>query len=318
MDISILEKKTRLIPPVENYYGGVAHGDLTIPNHVLVFARHTSRLLGTLRRSFDHHHRFVLIVNLETPGSVGIDRQIVRLSEGQAVLIFPHQFHHYLNLDKDRLNWLFLTFELPPAAFPLPLKNRRCDLTPRACGFLAGLVDCTLEKGFQQHGVNNALALWAALFLEELLRIAQSRPRRDILDKRETQAEILIEKVHQYLLGHIDENFTLTQLARSLRMSESHLRSLFRRHFGVSMGQYVRESRLANAAGLIHNSDLNFSQIAEQCGFDSVYSFSRAFKRANGISPREYRRYLRGAPAERATRSPLPAKPLPGSPAPMD
>ncbi len=318
MNLAELQRKTPAIPPVENYYGGVAHSNLSIPDYILVFARRTPQLLGTLQKNFDHHHRFVLIVNLETGGAVGIDRQVVRFGEGQSVLIFPHQFHHYLNLERDRLNWLFITFELKTPDSLMALKNQRCDLSPRALELLGNLLDCTLEPGFRQQGVNNVLALWLALFLNELLRAERvPQPGRG-RGGGGTQAEIFVERVHQFLVGHMKENFTLGELARHLRMSESYLRSLFRRHFGVSIGHYVRESRLAKAAGLIHNSDLNFSQIAEECGFDSVYSFSRAFKRTNGISPSEYRRFVRSSSADRATSKVADEKPLPGSPAPPE
>ncbi len=314
MNLAILQKKTPRIPQVEDYYGGVAHTELSLPNYILIFARRTPEILGTLRKAFDHHHRFVLIVNLQTPGSVGIDRQIVRLGEGQSVLIFPHQFHHYLNLEKDDLNWLFVTFEMDNPASLAPLKNVRLDLTPDALRLVESLVDCSLRRGFKQHGVNNPLALRFALLLEELTKLSRVRPPPVKTTPHETQAEVFVDRVHQYLLSHIGEPFTLGELARSLQMSESYLRSLFRRHFGVSVGHYIRESRIAKACGLIHNSDLNFSQIAEECGFDSLYTFSRAFKRANGISPREYRQFVRGSPAERlAVRS---ENPLPGSPAP--
>jgi AraC-like DNA-binding protein len=315
-DLASLCAKTPEIPRVEDYYGGVAHAELSIPNYILLFARRTPQLLGTLRKAFDHHHRFVLIFNLRTTGAVGIDRQIVRLEQGQSVLVFPHQFHHYLNLEGDILNWLFVTFEMEDPAGLEPLKNIRLDLSAKALGLLRNLVDVTLAKDFRQKGVNNQLALWLALILEELLSSAKATtaPRRKTVS--ETQAEVLVERVHRYLLGHINENFTLGQLARSLRMSESYLRSLFRRHFGVSIGHYVRESRLAKASGLIHNSDLNFSQIAEECGFDSVYSFSRAFKRANGLSPREYRRFVRSSFADRVKQARDQEKLLPAMPAP--
>jgi AraC-like DNA-binding protein len=314
VNLGALQRKTSSIPRVEDYYGGVAHTELTVPDYILLFARQTPELLGTLRQSFDHHHRFVLIINLQTPGSVGVDRQVVRLVEGQAVLVFPHQFHHYLNLEKDRLNWLFVTFEVADPSTLAALKNLRIDLSARALELLEYLVDCTLQPGFKQTGIDNQLALWLALVLDELLAISRSAPRAPKAGVRETQAEIFVERVHQYLLSHMAENFTLGELARSLKMSESYLRSLFRRHFGVSVGHYVRESRIAKACGLIHNSDLNFSQIADQCGFDSLYSFSRAFKRAYGISPRDYRHFVRNSPQGRLAKRP--GVLLPGAAAP--
>ena len=54
----------------------------------------------------------------------------------------------------------------------------------------------------------------------------------------------------------------------------------------------MRESRLSEAAQLLQSSDLNVSDIGERCGFESLYAFSRAFRKAYGIPPRTYRQLV--------------------------
>jgi AraC family transcriptional regulator of arabinose operon len=67
----------------------------------------------------------------------------------------------------------------------------------------------------------------------------------------------------------------------------------------------MRESRLSEAAKLLQNSELNVSEIGEKCGFESLYAFSRAFRKAYGIPPRAYRHLVQeGAPL------PQPQRPL--------
>jgi transcriptional regulator GlxA family with amidase domain len=60
----------------------------------------------------------------------------------------------------------------------------------------------------------------------------------------------------------------------------------------VSLGRYMRESRLSEAAQLLQSSGLNVSDIGERCGFESLYAFSRAFRKAYGIPPRTYRQLV--------------------------
>jgi AraC-like DNA-binding protein len=58
----------------------------------------------------------------------------------------------------------------------------------------------------------------------------------------------------------------------------------------VSLGRHVRALRLERASGLLRMSPARVTEIAEQCGYPSVYSFSRAFRTAYGCSPRAYRK----------------------------
>jgi len=98
---------------------------------------------------------------------------------------------------------------------------------------------------------------------------------------------------------------TIGDLAEELGYSVSHLRAVFRDRLGVSLGRYMRESRLSEAAKLLQNSEFNVGEIGERCGFESLYAFSRAFRKAYGLPPRSYRQLVQqGAPL------PTPSDPL--------
>ncbi len=290
---SDLRHKSRLIPTIRDYFGGIAHSELIVPNHILLFSRLHRRDLPVVTRPIDHHHRFVLIVNLETPGRLGIDRHIIHLPEKHAVFVFPHQFHGYLDVDRDETNWLFITFELERAESLQPLRNVRIPLSGELLRRIDQVVGCYLAGGGGDHGVNNRLALLTGVLIEELLQTVAQAVAPEGSAANETRAQKMIERVHRVLFRRPGERVSVGDIARELNISESHLRTLFRRNIGLSLGRYIRESRLMRASGLIHNSDLNFSEIATQCGFDSIYTFSRAFKRAHGVSPSEYRKFLR-------------------------
>jgi len=61
----------------------------------------------------------------------------------------------------------------------------------------------------------------------------------------------------------------------------------------VSLGAYMRESRLSVAASMLVSTDQSsVERIAKACGFVSIFAFSRAFKKAMGHSPRAYHRFV--------------------------
>lgn len=82
---------------------------------------------------------------------------------------------------------------------------------------------------------------------------------------------------------------TVQEIAQSLGISESHLRARFRASCGVSVSQHLRRLRLEKASGLLRLTTHRITEISDQCGFTSIYSFSRTFREAFGVSPRCYR-----------------------------
>ncbi|MCC6580685.1 MAG: AraC family transcriptional regulator [Phycisphaeraceae bacterium] len=86
-----------------------------------------------------------------------------------------------------------------------------------------------------------------------------------------------------------DRDISIEQACEIAGLSASQFRSLFGRHFGCSPRQYLRRARIDKARQLMEESSITFTRIAEQCGFATVHSFSRAFRAVTGQSPRQYR-----------------------------
>jgi len=93
-------------------------------------------------------------------------------------------------------------------------------------------------------------------------------------------------------------------LAASANVSPSHFAAQFRRRFGVSVGTYQLQVRMARARELFDLGTANVGDVARAVGYDDPLYFSRQFSRMHGVSPRAYRRGDRGAPV---TPNPAPA-----------
>ena len=99
-----------------------------------------------------------------------------------------------------------------------------------------------------------------------------------------------MEKLTELLKNHYyDPDFKVSALAKEAGMSEKHFRRLFFDVYNKTPYAYLQEFRINNAEILLTNTVKSVSDIAEQCGFSDVYSFSHCFKKHTGLSPTEYR-----------------------------
>ncbi len=99
--------------------------------------------------------------------------------------------------------------------------------------------------------------------------------------------------VHRALL-YVTENFreplTLEQVSRELGVSRYYLSRTFSRKVGSGFNSYVNSLRVGLAQHLLENPSRSVSEIALECGFESLRTFNRAFQEQAGTTPREYRK----------------------------
>jgi len=82
----------------------------------------------------------------------------------------------------------------------------------------------------------------------------------------------------------------LNELARAASVSPGHLCRLFKKEVGVGPMHAARLIRVDRAATLLARTNLRIKAIAGQLGFENPFHFTRCFREAWGLSPREYRR----------------------------
>jgi AraC family transcriptional regulator of adaptative response / DNA-3-methyladenine glycosylase II len=86
-------------------------------------------------------------------------------------------------------------------------------------------------------------------------------------------------------------------IARSLGLSERHLRRLFKAHYHVSPGRYLRTARLLMAKSLLTDSSSPVTEIAMAAGFGSLRRFNDLFAKSCGLPPSALRSRARPAAA---------------------
>lgn len=88
------------------------------------------------------------------------------------------------------------------------------------------------------------------------------------------------------------EDWTLTDLAKSLDIHPVHLSRHFSKYFGMTLGDYIRSVRIERALTLLPNEEFSLTDISFECGFADQSHFIRCFKSYYHITPLHYRKYL--------------------------
>ncbi|MBQ3592103.1 MAG: helix-turn-helix transcriptional regulator, partial [Clostridia bacterium] len=100
--------------------------------------------------------------------------------------------------------------------------------------------------------------------------------------------------VRRYIDLHFKEALTLEQLAEEGHMNKYYLSHAFKREYGVSPINYMIARRIEESKYLLAETDLSMSQISQLLGFSSLSYFSQVFRRTQAVSPKEYRKSLKG------------------------
>lgn len=258
-------------------------GPLPLPDNLICFQRRSTTELNRPGHGRSLHHRFVLIFALRGRVSVCVDDHVIALGPNEGLLVFPFQFHHYVDAGPQALTWLFVTFDLAQADALQSLRYRSFPLAPS----LRTLLEELLAAHHTEERMSELPSLLLALLLARIVRLAPARMREGAGGQGG-----LVMRVNEYAHQR-REPLRLRELARSLGISQSHLRARFRASCGVSIGRHLRRLRLERACGMLRLTSLRVSEVAEQCGFNSLYSFSRAFGAAYGQAPTLYRQRMR-------------------------
>ncbi|MBI2511991.1 MAG: helix-turn-helix transcriptional regulator [Opitutae bacterium] len=255
---------------------------LPLPANIVCFQRQRADELNKPRRGRALHHRFVLICALRTAVTVCVDDRNIRLDAGEALLVFPFQFHHYVDPQREDIAWLFVTFELGDAEPLAALRFRPFGLSGALRALAAELVEA-----YETERTEELPVLLLALLLARIRRLKHATPHHAPPPAPEPEQGLML-RINQ-IAQRSGAPPSIKELARALGISSSHLRARFRASCGVSIGRHLRRLRLEQACGLLRLGPQRVSEIAEQCGFGSIYSFSRAFRLAYGISPLAFR-----------------------------
>ncbi|MDX3516942.1 GlxA family transcriptional regulator [Streptomyces scabiei] len=106
-----------------------------------------------------------------------------------------------------------------------------------------------------------------------------------------------LREVQQWITEHPGDDLSVERLAARARLSPRHFARAFQAETGTTPGRYVDRVRLEHARRLLEDTADGVEEISRTCGYGTSEAMRRAFVKALGTSPAEYRRRFRPASA---------------------
>lgn len=98
---------------------------------------------------------------------------------------------------------------------------------------------------------------------------------------------VQVRQSKSFMENYLSEKIGLDKIASAAFMSRFHYTRIFKRVYGLSPRQFLKDLRINKGKELLKQG-LNISQVCIEVGYDSLPTFCNAFKKATGYSPGEY------------------------------
>jgi AraC-like DNA-binding protein len=244
----------------------------------------------------------------EGSGIVAAERRIFPFSAGDVTVFAPDEMHYSRSAKGTRSIWSWVSVDLGPrlvAALPEPglldvsfVRHHEFDnlITPsrndRIGNVLLDLIGCLRHPG-PFHKTEVLSSIWLLLVA---LRRTTSASVLDAADRHNTNALQRIQEAISHMTTHYPEPVRMDELTALCHLSPNHFRRLFVAAVGMSPSQYLHYLRVSMASAALLQGRESITVIAMNCGYPSISSFNRQFRKQTGMSPRNYRKSGGGAP----------------------
>jgi AraC family transcriptional regulator len=141
-----------------------------------------------------------------------------------------------------------------------------------------------LHREFQRRDALSPLVLEGLLLelLAEMSRGAPTLPERG--------CPRWLQEAQEFLHTHFTESIAIEAVAAAVEVHPAHLMRSFRRHYGLTIGGYVRKLRIDYACHLLTSSHTSPAQVAYAVGFADQSHFHRTFRDFMGMTPSEFQK----------------------------
>jgi AraC-like DNA-binding protein len=151
-----------------------------------------------------------------------------------------------------------------------------------------GFMDNLLERIVMEEGKlegQSRMRIWLEAALMELRREQESPSASE----KDFKLRALIDETCSEMRARPERKWKISELAIGSGYSVDHFIRRFRNLKGITPKDFLLAERMNLARNLLRFSGHSVERIAGLCGFSDLFSFSKAFKKRTGVSPRDFR-----------------------------
>ncbi|TNJ61593.1 AraC family transcriptional regulator [Paenibacillus hemerocallicola] len=229
---------------------------------------------------------------LEGAGTFIQDSKSYGLSQNDMFCLFPNRSHEYFTSVSQPLKMAWIAFDGKKALPILERLNIR-PAAPYAPNAVRPGVRELLTRFF---GLVQANGHNASDFAKLGILFQLFESLADPAAKTESSAGgpsvSWLAKGVDYLEMHYAEGITIEKVASFVGVDRAHFSRTFQSAYGTSPSKYLQSLKMSAARKMLGQTSCTLTEIALSVGYPDLFSFSRAFKKLNGISPGEFRKSL--------------------------
>ncbi|MCH3918881.1 MAG: AraC family transcriptional regulator [Spirochaetia bacterium] len=263
---------------------------------------------GTMRKKHWHEHMQLYAI-LSGKAFLECGAHCFQAVAGDIAVINSNELH-YLQSLSNNLHLYIIRIDLPflfsnqvdqcQTKFLAPLSQDRItfhNLIHDDKEVSVSVTELIREYGTKDFGYELAVKSSIYKLIVLLLRTHVEK----ILSPEEFSAKTRNLRRFEPVLQHIDTHYTgkitIAELAAIVHMTVYHFCRMFKQLTGKTMTDYLNGLRLEKSTDYLAERDLNITEIALECGFDSVNYYSRLFRRYYHVSPTEFRKHSMETPS---------------------
>jgi AraC-like DNA-binding protein len=248
------------------------------------------------------HPEYELVLNLKSNGTRIIGDSVELFDKYDMVLIagnIPHCWNYYKQSNTlPEKHGISLHFKLDSLGEPLlsqyEMSGLKNLLNEAERGLVFSVDDSRKVEKFMLQMVNNK-GIDKMIDFFNIIKILSTSEKKNFIcsDNYKVAFDEKGNKRMTDVYTFVRENYfkpvSLSKISKIARMSPIAFSRFFKRNSGVGFVEYINKVRTNKACYLLRETEYQVHDIAMECGFSSISNFNKQFRKAEGISPRDYR-----------------------------
>ena len=101
-------------------------------------------------------------------------------------------------------------------------------------------------------------------------------------------SDVLVKQVQEYIENNFEQSIQVSDLATMVNVTSRTLNRRFQSCIAMRPIEYIQAVRIEQAKRLLESGKVSIKSLAYQVGYNDISSFTRLFKRATELTPKEY------------------------------
>lgn len=126
---------------------------------------------------------------------------------------------------------------------------------------------------------------WKSVLKDILIHLSE------IFQEKDLDNALVCQRITEYISKNYNKDIGSAEVVFAVtHLSKNYVSSMFKKQYGISIGEYINKVRILNAERILSETMLSIEDVAGKCGFINPKYFYALFRKYVGVSPGEYRK----------------------------